>query len=912
MERSSSWMMKSFGNCGLCGVALYSATDPQLLPCLHSLCKDCLSLTSQIKECPVCQEQYGLEDVSSNLLFTTLSFDSKESLKCQGCEDSLGTSWCVQCQESLCTECVAAHKRVKLAREHFVHAITPDCQRPVFCPIHKKNPVNVYCLTCDQLLCKICKSSHSPDHWLQYAHDAVDQQRKQIKTLAQEAHQKKLAIQKDLRDMETRLSHLGELQTRVRLEVKETVVRLCNVMVKKAARLNKEIKDLCAVEKETLSNRKTLLQKLDEKLDHVLIVTDQVMASQHHTVLLSCKKQLHCQLQRTLDQVVSPNPTSMELSFHSNENYVKKTLQTFGCIMAKDIPYSENVTNPPLEQSQNYSPSASPVTLEKPSLFSTPSLSSPPSINPSLPTPPSSSPSGALSFMTSSDPARFSFPISSFQNKKYSNFPKLKKASSFHPYLPKESSQLSVKPVKHKKKIKQLCSSPQGSEAGTAVFPLFYKSLNTKTAVDHRSYDALGISELLPNQQVAESSPFKVVQGALRSPPSVDKRNKDKVKRMTFSEANAKLPPLQTQDIEDVIVISPQKDSSSPLQQPKKSPENRSLSEDHLNLQNIRFRTRASTRASKLIQDEQSTDHSTKTHKDTEDNAQLQIRPSSSQVKNDLTSATKIRDAQGNLVALESLGRNWLPKVSVSRLSLPGCPAVSDALKYCFLWNKESDSFQLSVISEDTQGLVLDPVTLSTAPCPTGRKADRKESCAACGIGKNLLRCSSCQRAFHRDCHIPPITAMGGEQWQCTLCNDLSEEEPLQAESEDPQHLSPQDQRKCEYLLLSLCCNKRSSVLYMTVKASSKSPRYIDMTIIRSRLLKKLGPDYQSCGEFVSEVWLLLHMLRNSTKEKKPVKKLQKYFTKKLRKVFKQSLHPSFLEDPFAGNHEQQKDGNKT
>ncbi len=55
--------------------------------------------------------------------FGTL-LDLVYALSLQNCEEkNPTTSWCAECEEHLCDECVKAHRRVKLTRDHAITAI---------------------------------------------------------------------------------------------------------------------------------------------------------------------------------------------------------------------------------------------------------------------------------------------------------------------------------------------------------------------------------------------------------------------------------------------------------------------------------------------------------------------------------------------------------------------------------------------------------------------------------------------------------------------------------------------------------------------------------------------------------------------------------------------------------------------
>ncbi|XP_072530537.1 transcription intermediary factor 1-beta-like [Salminus brasiliensis] len=933
MERSSPAQMKpsrpvkSFGSCVLCGLKLCSAAGPQLLPCLHSLCKHCVSLLGEIKECPVCREKCELQDIISNLLFAELSTNPKEVVKCQGCEEPSVTGWCVECQEPLCTGCVAAHQRVKLAREHYVHAISPECPRPVICPIHKKELIYSYCLTCDRLICKLCRPLH-PKHLLQYTHEALGKQRKQIQRMVKKAHQKRRTVQKNLQDLEGRLSDLEQLQAQMRLEVKETVVRLYNVMVKKAAKLNKEIKDLCGKEREKLAERRSLLQKLEEKLDHVLTFTDKTLASQHHTVLLSCKRQIHRQLQGMLDQVVSHTATIMDLSFHTNEDHVKKVLKTFGCVVVKEVPFAcsntGNVPNPsPDLLTPNHSLSAPTATFQNPTYPNSPSHSPPPTVTLSQQSPPSSKQhpvlSGLLSKKTSNLPTNVSF--SSSQNNKYSNFPSLKRAWSYHPYYPKDtllpaiSSNKSISPQKKRRE-------PLPFSKATSPKPP--ASLHFHTSAPRTSASI----------QQTGSSTTQTSHSQNSNGPSVGghQNNVDLVQLVGQKLANLSPKPKET----TFHHCEPPNDFGSDLQRNKFVKNGLSATVAVVGSCSVRSQAPNSNNASmsrevkgdhcnqpedrsKGSEKRTPTCETTQTSIQTKPSVNEKIEPieegiavanvktsysfllKEEDVKDDKT-FTKIRDDQGisrSTCHINSC-RDLLPDVSVSRLPLPDFPSSSSTPAFRVVWGEEPKSFQIHAIKEEDQCPALDPIT-SNISRPL---LVNKLHCAACRIRGNLFQCCMCQRAFHMECHLPPVSVSSGEQWQCMLCRDLPHSEDLDL-SGGRLCLNVNDQKRCEYLLLYLSCNKQSSVLYRPVKLSSLTPRYVDMTLVRGRLLKKLTPYYLTPGEFVSDVWLLLHTLLSSSKEPQPVKRLKKSFSKELMRVFGHSLPPSLLKDPFTGQQEE-------
>lgn len=145
-----------------------------VLPCLHAFCRQCLegqrSPGDPLKlRCPTCDQKVSISEAgvdslpSSNFLFSNLLdvvVSSEEQIQnknghhhhrggvgggssgfhhshggllhphhlgepqCSSCdEENTATSHCLDCQEYLCDNCVRAHQRVRLTKDHFIECL---------------------------------------------------------------------------------------------------------------------------------------------------------------------------------------------------------------------------------------------------------------------------------------------------------------------------------------------------------------------------------------------------------------------------------------------------------------------------------------------------------------------------------------------------------------------------------------------------------------------------------------------------------------------------------------------------------------------------------------------------------------------------------------------------------------------
>ncbi|NXS71876.1 TIF1B factor, partial [Pandion haliaetus] len=119
--------------------------------------------------------------------------------------------------------------------------------------------------------------------------------------------------------------------------------------------------------------------------------------------------------------------------------------------------------------------------------------------------------------------------------------------------------------------------------------------------------------------------------------------------------------------------------------------------------------------------------------------------------------------------------------------------------------------------------------------------------CRVCCQAGAVVMCDCCERCYHLDCHLPALQEVPSPEWRCLLCQDLpppSEDLANSFEEGLPHKLCPQDQQKCEYVLLELLCHEPCRPLHRL----SSSPEHhdaIDLTLIRAKLQQKLTPHYR-------------------------------------------------------------------
>ncbi|XP_038054682.1 E3 ubiquitin-protein ligase TRIM56-like [Patiria miniata] len=173
-----------------CSICTNRFRQPKLLDCLHSFCLQCLHELRQSQDpsgtkltCPLCRHETmlkgsGVADLPNNCAFSALveevTMQEKllegqgSEIKCQNCkEENQAISRCMDCDHFLCQECQKAHERMTVINSHKIYTLAQLRSGEIVyksklreeipkCGKHPDQNLNVYCNTCEQVICLMC------------------------------------------------------------------------------------------------------------------------------------------------------------------------------------------------------------------------------------------------------------------------------------------------------------------------------------------------------------------------------------------------------------------------------------------------------------------------------------------------------------------------------------------------------------------------------------------------------------------------------------------------------------------------------------------------------------------------------------------------------------------------------------
>ena len=275
-----------------CGICLEAHKEPKVLPCCHTFCKSCLvglvtgesgpqlsnrspwpalftTNKKDILRCPECRTEHDVPDGGVAAFLTDILLENSgfvasrdeesapvEKRVCGECEGGEpAVAYCHDCEAFVCESCKVALHKAKRYRDHSIKSLSEvddpnsfpsNTLSSLTCPVHPPEKQQVYCKTCQCLVCVRCIVKSHQKHDLG-EFDALRKDLEQKLTQACEEGEELMV------NFEQHLKHLKSVEALVSARVE-----------KLQAAINKAIDTNIALLEQ---RRKALFEEVKEKHD---------------------------------------------------------------------------------------------------------------------------------------------------------------------------------------------------------------------------------------------------------------------------------------------------------------------------------------------------------------------------------------------------------------------------------------------------------------------------------------------------------------------------------------------------------------------------------------------------------------------------------------------------------------------
>ncbi|XP_048780733.1 E3 ubiquitin-protein ligase TRIM33-like isoform X2 [Ostrea edulis] len=842
--------------CVLCTSELKDKS-PKLLSCLHTLCENCLNSLFQVQIqqkrpneesddttsdekgdstvsencsilCPACNATVEKSMVLDNLFVQSSPIviedeeeKEEESHICTACDEKQeATSFCAECKEWLCDQCVIAHKRVRITKDHTIQSkeeakkIEDDAnstpQKIMFCIVHRNEQLKLFCETCDKLTCRDCQLEEHKDHKYQFLSEAIRNQRENLQNAVVKLKQKLGNYHQADKILTAKNNELKSKLNDVCQNMRDVADIITKEVNKHTDNLIQYLEKYVNGKTSVISDKQRLVKEALDKMRHTIEFVENALTVGDDTSILYAKGVMMKTLRILANNGIPFHPSILNysISYEHEKDFILKNVNKAGTLVIDNSKYP-----PAPGQRPAPTPQQGQVRASQPNAY--------PQHHSVMP--------NRTTNASGYYPSRNSVP------------PRIQQR---FPHLSTDQQRDLTQ-----KLYNVMWNQQPGPETGSGAATYQHQVPSTHMPVIDQSVRNLtnlvnGVPQQRPvlNARYQHPAAASMMQPRVNAPRLLMPEQRVGMQLPTNS-SHSTMHPSSASHISGMVR------PNSSVGDPTRSAISPSSAADRI----ITGRaTQGQTSGPQAASNQAKTPSPAGAGVAGSPNTQTRLDSPSTYTGSHVKSENK---------QLSSCQFSSSPNETTTLLEkhlAPGPPPQSTPpppppLIHANQLHNQSPSQgkQISVSKDD------DP---------------NEDYCAVCQNGGDLLCCDKCPKVFHLKCHIPELKEFPSEEWQCTLCAKTDDMVLSEIEKKDltmgpgkrkaPSGLTEKELKACERILLELYTNKDSVVFHEPV--SKLVPNYykiitrpIDFSKIRAKIQRQNFNHYNTVEEFLSDCKLV-------------------------------------------------------
>ncbi|XP_067850035.1 tripartite motif-containing protein 66 isoform X2 [Heptranchias perlo] len=318
--------------------------------------------------CPACRQTCFTGDVVENVFIRDYPQATQKMEKhCFDCEENKpALNFCSDCSKWLCSTCSEEHALGKDTKHHKL--FTPEHttgdesevnEFPLFCPLHSKEPLKLFCETCDVLACWNCQLTQHKEHSFKYLEDALQNQKMILEELTLKMEEKKVSIQNSAKQVQDRLNEVKEMRTKVENQIKMAKMIMINELNKRVNVLMDQLERITNERRHKLEHQLQAVMGLCRHLEHVLNFINWAVSKKNNIPFLFSKELILFQMRRLLETPCNVDLGPSKIQFRWDSATWTKKLSTLGHLSFD----CENATHQECQPSFHQRPSPVPYDI---------------------------------------------------------------------------------------------------------------------------------------------------------------------------------------------------------------------------------------------------------------------------------------------------------------------------------------------------------------------------------------------------------------------------------------------------------------------------------------------------------------------------------------------------------------------
>ena len=308
-----------------CKICYEIYKEPKQLPCLHSFCVACLNRLAETRavngkiQCPLCQREVDVPESGTfenfpssfyiNSLLDVLAIKEcgASQVTCGNCDKkSEQSSYCFDCSQFWCGECLNGHNILRVNKEHRVAALT-DFQpqdfedvlkRPAMCKKkHHEKVLEYYCHTCEEAACQVCVNVEHGGHEIKPLKAVTGDEKAKILAEVERAKTQIEQLTEDIAIAEADWLQAQENVEAVKRDVNSFAEEMIRVIREEQRRLIIEADNIKKVEQNRLTANKEKIRNQVKKIESAMKQAENLLRRGASAEIVHSRKQIEVNLQ---------------------------------------------------------------------------------------------------------------------------------------------------------------------------------------------------------------------------------------------------------------------------------------------------------------------------------------------------------------------------------------------------------------------------------------------------------------------------------------------------------------------------------------------------------------------------------------------------------------------------------------
>ena len=276
-----------------------------------------------------------------------------EKVKCGKCiktkEARTATSYCRDCGEFICANCADIHVHWVDFADHEIVALSEfekkvkqlDALKKVtlYCSLHKGKELELYCETCEELICLLCTVKKHKDHQYDLVTDTFEQHKAEITASLEPVVVRLEATKKSMGQIDTQSKAVEANRVAVSAEIDKEIDKHIHILETRRAELKTKVNDVAQRKLKNLATQKDELETVQTQLVSCLSFVQESVRTGSTGEVMKMKKGVIGQIEKITNSVkADPTPPceSPDIKFSVSPKPAQN-FRRFGEVYANNI-----------------------------------------------------------------------------------------------------------------------------------------------------------------------------------------------------------------------------------------------------------------------------------------------------------------------------------------------------------------------------------------------------------------------------------------------------------------------------------------------------------------------------------------------------------------------------------------------